>query len=1668
MRTSPVHYIAPSAISIIPNCNGSANDLAVTIGRGVKIKVYCPRAGIDKVKETGEYQEWILAGRNRRLADSTKPYTIYARLPKSDKTKGYIVFSPMTPYPDDVWIEKHLYLDPDTLDGLADLEGAFTEDGNWWVKLGDVSRPDANNQRTVTLDTGILGTEQFNSEWALRPDELPLRIELGCTINDEDAGPTPYVYWGQSVVLTAMLTEGWTGTDIQRFDRWEIVRNSGDAAADDAWNYQEVEGQDTLTPRLMPDGQITLNHARGTNDDFNGAVAVTFTILAVGHNADTLQSEILKTTTINIMAETMEKYELSLSESIVSYDPQTQNYSPAGGVDVGIRATDQRNEVFDLTREQIANASLMAEYAPVGSSSWKSLSFKGTSQEAATANIDTTAFALQQSLNVRLMRRITADGQTVSEKELSRATIAFVRNGEDSKIREWIYRLNSNAGYDATTGTAGGTAVSGKTDGVDNCLLVDDFVPSGWSDDPTGVSQPGDVEWESWRDYDDDNHRWGAFHTPVIHNRYAEDAVTPEQIFLHTSNYPWVGKYPVSANIDGAIPSGWSAVPVGVTQLNPYEYRSIRRKTGGVWGAWSAPQLDAKWSSDGTSISIKGDANAVIGWEEILPETDDNAFLCLMNNADSDDIKIYEIDDWQQQTGSWKGYSAEIGDIYLLDGDMWMKQNNAATASSPRWKNLGRIQGPAGNDGKNAVRIDLDNQADIIACRENGTVRFTRVITIHAKVNDGPSAATTGVSTTQTVQDMEIAGVTPTTFSLVDGLLTVTWQFVAGTVLAPGSYVKEITLNYNGESYTAQFSLTSSNTTAIYQLHPSMSEVSFQVDSNGDYAPTTQRLYCGYTMNDGGAVQTFPGNNIANLWREGGAPYNIFWRRQLSGGMFSNWNWAKDLTNGTLTIDSTTTDMGIEFAMSSAYSISEIRDENIVDRELVAIVKGGQNGPKGDDAQEVSPNILLRTIFDRGIDFVLEAWYRNSDSYVTIDTYSDTVVNGRKSIRLNAKDNGAETKLSQSLIGKLKANTWYTLSFNAFLANGGGRLVVSLLNLFDGTRTNIFGNNLKVILDGEDYQVSNNGFNDVLITGGWDGKRHTITFLTNSNISTETLNLQFYQAYGSGTGNHSISCICMPKLEEGRTATAYMAHESDLKGDNAPYNEHAYALSRSRTSHADEDLYQVNGVRWFPSAPDPRATHPYVWERIMHYTAAGVNDQTSYICLTGAVGAMGKLCYMAGEYREDVEYTSNDSQTVAVEVSGTGETTSIYYLNAESNWPDGTAQSAIGPTDSGQTIWVLGMSQYNLVRARYLFADFAQFGAAVVSGDWLISVHGTINGTEYHGKYEDPDTYINSGDEKPTYFWFDPAYPNEDHAGKYKTPGSSSSGQWASDHHNFIPNYAVNLLTGKTYQNDAYIRGEVHATSGDFKNVKISGGMRSPFTYITPNSTFDSDFSDNVAVHSIDTVKDQDDNVLPTEYTIPWDSSQSGRRIIVANYKWGTGTLAKGFAKLNAPNGKYFYEDGVMKTSIQLSREVVELIGYGDSSSFYGWIVLTRTDIGTEYKYGHHLSALAIGKTIVENGVISEGKAIGLTFDGSGMSVRRLDVGKYKVTFENTSWFQDANGVHVTVSGYGNTSNGPLYASVHSIDTTGFEVWTGDDSSPNDGSFTFIVMNIYNWLHLNG
>lgn len=436
-RTSPCFYIAPTAISVSPNANGSASDIAVNVVRGAKIKVYSP--GVPALGYSDvSFQQWTLTGRNRRLADNTKPYSIYARLAKSNKEDGYLVFAPKVASGTE-WLDKYAYV---TVGGLATGTANKNSEDYWYVKLGDVSLP-TNNARTVTLDTGILGTDKFNTDWNIDPDQMPLRIELSATIDAKDAGDKPYVEWDKVLTLKANLLEGWANANVQRFHHFTIQRNTGDTSSDKTYNYPPDEKSDSENPssgRQMDNGIITLSHARGTGDVFNGTVSSIWTVIAWGlkvNVADNTSSssgtsgtvtanvyEKLAEKSINIMAETGEQYALEMSSSVVNYDPSSETYNPKDGIDVMVRATDQRGKVFKLTNAQLGAANLFVQYSLEHPEIWSTCVFTdtGTNSVVAKANIPIKAFEAQKNVNVRIVKAHVL--------EIYRSHIAFIRKGE--------------------------------------------------------------------------------------------------------------------------------------------------------------------------------------------------------------------------------------------------------------------------------------------------------------------------------------------------------------------------------------------------------------------------------------------------------------------------------------------------------------------------------------------------------------------------------------------------------------------------------------------------------------------------------------------------------------------------------------------------------------------------------------------------------------------------------------------------------------------------------------------------------------------------------------------------------------------------------------------------------------------------------------------------------------------------------------------------------------------------------------------------------------------------------------------------------------------------------------------------------------------------------------
>ena len=258
---------------------------------------------------------------------------------------------------------------------------------------------------------------------------------------------------------------------------------------------------------------------------------------------------------------------------------------------------------------------------------------------------------------------------------------------------------------------------------------------------------------------------------------------------------------------------------------------------------------------------------------------------------------------------------------------------------------------------------------------------------------------------------------------------------------------------------------------------------------------------------------------------------------------------------------------------------------------------------------------------------------------------------------------------------------------------------------------------------------------------------------------------------------------------------------------------------------------------------------------------------------------------------------------------------------------------------------------------------------------------------------------------------------------------------------------------GEFWATKAHITGEINATSGVFQDVQVNGSTRSPFEYV--GDSFNTEYTDNVVMIS-------SGGGWIDAYSLPWTTKQSGRKITIVNYKWGS-SIAYGTAEISAPSGKYFYENGIAKGSLLLSRECVELLGYGDSGTFYGWIVLKRVNLMTTYRYGRQLNVLAMGKVTGTNSSTSISYK---TFDGTRLSVKRTGTGKYVITMPS-SWFSSASHVLCTATGEGcvvGSTSAWTKATILEKTTTAITIGVSDDASANDGSFNFLIINLNDWF----
>ena len=233
--------------------------------------------------------------------------------------------------------------------------------------------------------------------------------------------------------------------------------------------------------------------------------------------------------------------------------------------------------------------------------------------------------------------------------------------------------------------------------------------------------------------------------------------------------------------------------------------------------------------------------------------------------------------------------------------------------------------------GANAVRIDLDNGMDSIPCDSSGNVLESTALTTNARIYDGATPVTSGVSI---VNIGTLAGVTASS-SINNGVVTITWTIPSGSEpISAEKYTAQIELLLNNNHYYATFvaSVVKSGepgmSPTIQQLAPTPTQVMFKRGSDGTLSPSSTNVSLMIKeTGDGGTTMVTPassGLTVRFSYTSMPSAYNEGWPWPSSG----------------LTIQSYTTNGNIYLAAFD-------EDHNLVDSEVIPIIK---DGAKGDDA----------------------------------------------------------------------------------------------------------------------------------------------------------------------------------------------------------------------------------------------------------------------------------------------------------------------------------------------------------------------------------------------------------------------------------------------------------------------------------------------------------------------------------------------------------------------------------------------------------------------------------------------------------------------------------------------------------------------------------------------
>ena len=405
----------------------------------------------------------------------------------------------------------------------------------------------------------------------------------------------------------------------------------------------------------------------------------------------------------------------------------------------------------------------------------------------------------------------------------------------------------------------------------------------------------------------------------------------------------------------------WTDEPGGVGENSRFEFYAQRKKVRGVWQPFGKVRLWDKYPLDGQSpymmdltneqsfVNCDEYGNVLSGYEtsglmifhgNSYAFTDFNITITPTNIKCNGNSVAFSLTEDQKKSAQNSGtFTLTPSDITANSAQITIRavlKTNASIILVSTYKINKNMA------GQNGVIYSLMPSLNVV--HKDGYGKFIdTVISFEVKKVVGTSG-----STLSTAADFSTNGLTlkytrgdvstENTLSSYSGLST-------STLFGNHLYITLFLYDKDGKVVDKErINVVEDGENGVdYKLVPSTYAISFAYDSDGEtLIPNSVSVHCGYIKRISDVEEeSFDGTIIANLWREGGAPYNIFYRYHLKNGKYNGWYWNKDNANGTITINSSTDYIAIEFVMSTAYTSSIIQDDNIFDRVVVPITKDG-------------------------------------------------------------------------------------------------------------------------------------------------------------------------------------------------------------------------------------------------------------------------------------------------------------------------------------------------------------------------------------------------------------------------------------------------------------------------------------------------------------------------------------------------------------------------------------------------------------------------------------------------------------------------------------------------------------------------------------------------------